>query len=315
MHAGAATIVFVSSEPRLPGIAETALWTLWLRSSEARRRDGVLVDPLAIDLVEHLDYPFAQRFGRSTAAHQIQGLRACVFDRAIKHFLAEHPAGTVVALGEGLETQRWRVDNGEVHWLTVDLPEVTALRQALLPLSARQQTFSGSVLDTAWMDLVEPRCAVIITAQGLLMYLKPEQVHDLIAQIAKRFPDATLVFDALPARVANVARRVMADVMPYVAWTVEPKDLLALKALDPSIAQVRELFAERGRGIVGRLAPSIRHIPVLRGIRPMVIAMRFTAASPAETSPTDGLPPGTTDQPVAGISCLRDTATSGDGGR
>jgi hypothetical protein len=29
----------------------------------------------------------------------------------VRRFVAQHPAGTVVALGEGLETQFWRVDN------------------------------------------------------------------------------------------------------------------------------------------------------------------------------------------------------------
>ena len=38
-------------------------------------------------------------------------------------FLAANPDGTVVALGEGLETGFWRVDNGSVNWLTVELPE------------------------------------------------------------------------------------------------------------------------------------------------------------------------------------------------
>jgi O-methyltransferase involved in polyketide biosynthesis len=33
------------------------------------------------------------------------------FDREVRRFLAAHPGGTVVALGEGLETQFWRVDN------------------------------------------------------------------------------------------------------------------------------------------------------------------------------------------------------------
>jgi hypothetical protein len=34
----------------------------------------------------------------------------------VRRFLVEHPEGTVVALGEGLETQFWRVDNGLVRW-------------------------------------------------------------------------------------------------------------------------------------------------------------------------------------------------------
>ncbi len=31
-----------------------------------------------------------------------------------------------------METQFWRVDNGRVHWLTVNLPEVVTVRQQLL---------------------------------------------------------------------------------------------------------------------------------------------------------------------------------------
>ena len=43
------------------------------------------------------------------------------------------PAGTVVALGDGLETQFWRVDNGRVRWLSVDLEEGAPLARGRLP--------------------------------------------------------------------------------------------------------------------------------------------------------------------------------------
>ena len=62
------------------------------------------------------------------------------FDAAVRRFLGSHPAGTVVALGEGLETQFWRLDNGQVRWLTVDLPETMDLRHRLLPDGPRQSS-------------------------------------------------------------------------------------------------------------------------------------------------------------------------------
>ena len=55
----------------------------------------------------------------------------------------------MVALGEGLETQFWRVDNGSVLWLTVDLPEVVELRRQLLPSDPRARAIAGSALDPA----------------------------------------------------------------------------------------------------------------------------------------------------------------------
>jgi hypothetical protein len=121
------------------GVAETLL-SLYHRAAEARRPDGVLDDPRAVRLVDGIDFPFGQRFGAAAGAwSQWQALRARAFDGAVRRFLAAHPDGTVVALGEGLETTYWRVDNGRVRWLSVDLPEALELRTRLLPREQRQR--------------------------------------------------------------------------------------------------------------------------------------------------------------------------------
>lgn len=122
----------------LEGVPETLLWTLYHRASEARRPDAVLEDPKGVELLGAIDFPFAERFGPATAGlSQWQALRARRFDVEVRRFLASHPDGMVVALGEGLETQFWRVDNGSVRSLTVDLPEAIAVRERLLPRGER----------------------------------------------------------------------------------------------------------------------------------------------------------------------------------
>src|SRR3954451_18821723 len=157
----------------LSGVPETALWTLYHRAIAARK--GVLDDPKAIELVDRIDHPFQERFGNGELAAW-QGLRVRAFDNEIRRFIAANPDATVVALGEGLETQFWRVDNGRVRWVTVDLPESTALREQLLPGGGRRRVISASALDTpAWID-ARPD---LITAQGLLMYLDRDAGHGL----------------------------------------------------------------------------------------------------------------------------------------
>ena len=131
----------------LDQVPETLLWTLYHRAVEARRADAVLDDPLAVELVDTIDYPFVERFGSGEAFSQWQALRARCFDSEVSRFLADEPGGTVVALGEGLETQFWRVDNGRVRWLTVDLPEVVELRRRLLPESSRLRMIGCSAVD------------------------------------------------------------------------------------------------------------------------------------------------------------------------
>ena len=63
-------------------------------------RLGALKDPMAIEVVDRLEYDFADS-GRGARLHAV---RVSTFDAAVRRFLGSHPAGTVVALGEGLET-------------------------------------------------------------------------------------------------------------------------------------------------------------------------------------------------------------------
>lgn len=267
----------------LSGVPETLLWTLYYRASEARRPDGVLHDPLAVELLDRIDFPFEQRFGRpGSILTQVQGLRVRCFDREVTRFLAEHPDGTVVALGEGLETQFWRVDNGRVRWLTVDLPEVTALRSRLLPdpPGSRVRTHAGSATDLGWMDEVDATGGVLVVAQGLFMYLAPPQVRRLIAACADRFPVGGLVFDAVPHWFAAAAtngrmRAPTGYLAPPMPWGLDVNEQPRLREVHPNITEVRDLRPPRGRGVFGRVLPRVNLVPVLRHHRPSAVALRF----------------------------------------
>ena len=59
-------------DPGLTGVPETLLWTLWHRVLEARRPDAALADPLAVELVGRIDYPFAERFGESLLGKRVE---------------------------------------------------------------------------------------------------------------------------------------------------------------------------------------------------------------------------------------------------
>jgi O-methyltransferase involved in polyketide biosynthesis len=267
----------VKVKPDLSGVPETALWTLWLRAVASRRDDGLLEDPMAAGIVDRIDYPFQERFSKRLGLQiPIHALRVLTFDAQVRDFLRDHPQGTVVALGEGLETQFWRVDNGSVRWLTVDLPEPIALRRRLLPMGERQEVFAGSALDPKWTENVDPAHGVLVTAQGLLMYLQPDRAREIISQCANAFPGGTLVFDALPLWMAKAVPHVVGPFKPPpLTWTLRPGRLRYLKALDPAIEQVIDVPSVRGPGPLGWLAPRLGSIPVVRSNRPVIVALRF----------------------------------------
>ena len=262
----------------LAGVPETLLWTLYQRAAEARRPDTVLRDVRAVQLVEAIDYPFEDRFGGGELG-QWQALRARCFDQQVSRFLAEHPGGTVVALGEGLETQFWRVDDGRVHWLTVDLPETIELRRRLLPPeSPRQRMIGASALERTWLDEVHPARGLMITAQGLLMYLQPEEVHRLVAAVAARFPGSSMVLDGVPPRFS--ARTVKGRMTvrtshgigaegytaPPMPWALDNAERDRLRALHPGIV-LTDLRPPRGHGLLhGVVLPLLDRVPAIRAL-------------------------------------------------
>ena len=264
----------------LSGVPETLLWNLWHRAYEARQPRTVLPDPEAVALLDRIDYPFAETFGEpNPLLAQGHALRVRTFDAAVRAFLAEHPDGTVVALAEGLETQFWRVDDGRAHWLCVELPETAEVRTALLPDGERRRTLARSALDLSWRDEVDPRNGVLITAQGLLMYLQPDEVRELVAGCAEGFPGASLVFDAVPKWFSERTQGGgMATAQGYrpppMPWGLDAGQLSAVRDFHPGIRDVHELLPPRGRGFYhGVLAPLTHRLPVLRNLRPTLTAV------------------------------------------
>ena len=265
----------------LAGVAETALITLYNRGSEARRPDRLLRDPLGAQLVTSLHYPFSERFGRPDQSHV---LRAVQFDQQVDCFLAEHPHGTVAALGEGLETQLWRVDNGTLRWVSVDLPEIIALRRQLLPVHPRNQLRACSALDPSWTAAIESADGVLILAQGLLMYLTPAAVDGFFEMVGWRLPGATIVFDTIPAWAATRTghRQSAAYRMPPQPWGTGPRGVRHIRRRHPAITGLRFLPAPRGRGVAWGVAyPALTRLPLARGLLPMTVAVSTRPLCPA----------------------------------
>jgi O-methyltransferase involved in polyketide biosynthesis len=284
---------------QLTGVSETALLTLRSRANEARRPDAIIDDPMAIRLMDSIDYDFA-KFGRH--ARQDIALRALAFDHNARRYLAAHPRATVVALAEGLQTSFWRLaahvrsETGSAHvrsetgsaadvghefqWLTVDLPPVVELRQRLLPDEPNISVLAQSALDYSWMDRVDATQGVFITAEGLLMYLQPEEATGLIRECARRFPGGQMIFDMPPQWFARWARRGMrtsrryrVPPMPFTLSVAEIADLVSTVA---GIRAVHDLPLPRGRGpMFNMLLWTMQRLPIFDSFRPALTLLEF----------------------------------------
>ncbi len=265
----------------LTGVSETALMTLLVRAKEARRPDSIIDDPMAIKLVDEIDYDWA-KFGFTR--RQDMAMRALTFDKYTKRYLMDHPSATVAALAEGLQTSFYRLDASDVghdfHWLTVDLPPIIELRQRLLPPSERVAACAQSALDYSWMDRIDPSDGVFITTEGLLMYLQPDEALGLIAECAKRFPGGQMMFDLPPVLFASWirggSRMSLRYRVPPMPFTLSPSEVADLANTVPGIRAVHDLPMAPGRGkVLNSLIWTLQRMPMLDSVRPLVTLLEF----------------------------------------
>ena len=265
----------------LDGVSATTLWTLHNRGTEAKRSDGVIRDPWAVSLLDAIDYDYL-KFGKPNQSH---GLRARAFDAVASDYLSAHPRAAVVALAEGLQTSFWRLARtglaDELTWYSVDLPPVMALREQLLPADDRIVPLAQSALDRSWMDRVDASHGVFITAEGLLMYLQPDDVIDLITDCAARFPGGRFMFDSVPhwfsrrtLKGLRLSDRYVAPPMPFGLTADEG---LALAERIPGVRAARDIALPPGRGLFKVAAwPPLDRVGAFHRARPSITLLEFS---------------------------------------
>jgi methyltransferase (TIGR00027 family) len=184
----------------LSGVAETLLMTLYIRAMESQRPDALIKDEKAVALVTQMSYDFDR-------VRQVQMdeddkvtviLRNLEFDRYARDFLARHPEAVVVHIGCGLDSRFERVDNGQVEWYDLDLPEVIELRRKFIGDEGKRYHLLGcSAFDSAWLDAVSAhrQRPFLFMAEGVLMYFEEAQVKSLVLMLREHFPGAELVID------------------------------------------------------------------------------------------------------------------------
>ena len=184
-------------------IQETLVIPLYARALCTRRFPHLFADPLSVELLEQMDYDFStleqvsgglmQTFGAMEAAMRQNDLAW-----EVKDYLRDHPRAAVVNLGCGLDQTGRSCDNGQCRIYNIDLPDVMAVREALLPAGKREKNLAADLNDLTWFDAIDTPVedGAVFFAAGVFYYFRTEQVRALCAAMAERFPGGRLVFDA-----------------------------------------------------------------------------------------------------------------------
>ena len=194
----------IKEKVRLTEAQETLLITLYAKARGCPA--GFFDDESAQRILEQVDYDFAKLkvpIGTSLTIC----LRAQKLDEYARQFLRDYPQSLVLHLGCGLDSRYQRVNNNQVQWYDLDLPDVIELRRKFFTESDTYHLIASSATDLNWLETI-PRQGLptLIIAEGLMMYLAEDQLNQLLLALQATFPGCHLAFDAYSELTARRAK-------------------------------------------------------------------------------------------------------------
>jgi O-methyltransferase involved in polyketide biosynthesis len=184
----------------LSGVPETLLIPLYVRAMESQRSDAMMKDEKAVALVTQKSFDFTgiRQIPMNEALNVMRIMQAREMDRYARDFLSLHPEAVVVHIGCGLDSRFERVDNGQVEWYDMDLPEIIGLhRQLISDEKERYHLLSCSVFEDTWLESVSVyrQRPFLFLAEGVFVYFEEAPVKSLVLTLLNRFPGSEMVFD------------------------------------------------------------------------------------------------------------------------
>lgn len=190
---------------KLEGVQETLLIPLAARVYETKSEDRRINDLKAVEVMAKLEYDF-EKFNAKMSQEGVIA-RTIILDREVQKMIDEFPNSVCISIGCGLDTRYHRIRHGQVEWYNIDFPEVIALRKKLLYENKKVHLIARSALDMCWTEEIEHTDKkVIIVIEGMLMYLKQEDVIQLFCMIKNQFPNCIILAEIMHPFIANCSK-------------------------------------------------------------------------------------------------------------
>lgn len=169
-------------------ISDTARWVATYRARESARPDAIFRDPYARRLAGEEGERIVSSMQRGEAMSWAFVVRTAIFDELLLAAIARDQIDVVINLAAGLDARPWRLTlPSELRWVDVDLPEILAYKREVLggeTPRCHYEAVATDLRDEAARRALFARLAsnargVIVLAEGLLIYLKEEDVMSL----------------------------------------------------------------------------------------------------------------------------------------
>ncbi len=176
----------------IENVSDTARWVAVYRAMESARPDAIFRDPFAERLAGERGQQIVDTMKQGRAFAWPMIVRTAVFDEIILDAVRNRQVDLVVNLAAGLDARPWRLPLPiSLHWVDVDLPGILNHKTDLLrdeKTACRYEPVTLDLRDAPARRELFARLGAgaqraLVVAEGLLIYLAPEQVANLATDL------------------------------------------------------------------------------------------------------------------------------------
>jgi len=215
----------------LGDIQKTLFMPVWARAVETTKKYPFLVDRTALEIIDTVDFDFSQMTNNLEEISQIAWIARCKrFDMIVNKFITDHPKGTIVNIGCGLDTSYERVNGSSIQWYDLDLPDVIELKRIFQKETAGRKFISCSFIDTKWFEGIVTNDIVLFISTGVFVYFEESEIRDFLIKVADRFDDCEMFFDVTSHKGLEIANMVIKksgfDSRSFFKWALTDKSVI-----------------------------------------------------------------------------------------
>jgi O-methyltransferase involved in polyketide biosynthesis len=221
---------------------ETLLIPLYGKAMETFKKAPILSDSKALEIVGKIHYDF-KSLKIPVKTNTMMCLRAKIIDTFVISVLNNEKDSVVLHLGCGLDSRYVRVNNPDVDWYDLDYKEVIDIRRNFYPNTEKYHLIPSSITESQWIDIIpKEHKQYLVIAEGLFMYLKENEIKEILLSIKKRIGHYTLILDAFSVFAARKANNhpSIKKTGAKIYWGID--DPIELTKWDQGIHFLKEIY-------------------------------------------------------------------------
>lgn len=188
----------------MTNVNKTCYITLYGKSYVSKK--GIIInDPKAEEIWAKEGFELKGKSKSKWLAYYM-AMRSMVFDNWVKEKLSENKNAIVLHIGCGMDSRIERTGVKENQWFDIDFESVITERKKHYKETDYYHMIVGDASKPEWVTALPKNADVIVILEGISMYLKINDIENLLRTINNHFNNVNLLIDCYTELSAKMSK-------------------------------------------------------------------------------------------------------------